>query len=141
MLPFVLLAFIGIHIIRLHITGSSSPTGLRADYDKVPFHPYFSVKDIVGCLFIRGIWALLALGDPWILGDPENFLEADSLVTPVHIKPEWYFLFAYAILRSVPNKLGGVLGLLLSVTILYVLVLTPPRQLRMANDPFLKILF
>ena len=140
-LPFLLLALVVIHIFSLHITGSSSPLGVPCDLDKVPFHPYFSSKDMVGWLIAASAWLGLSLARPWILGDPENFLEANPLVTPVHIKPEWYFLFVYAILRSVPNKLGGVLGLAGSVLVAYALALTPPRELSIRNHPALKVVF
>jgi ubiquinol-cytochrome c reductase cytochrome b subunit len=90
---------------------------------------------------IFGGLVILSLKDPWLLGDPENFLPADPLVTPVHIKPEWYFLFAYAILRSIPNKLGGVVALVLSIAILYTLPLTKPKNIRLYNKPLAKLVF
>lgn len=96
----------------------------------MPFHPYFSYKDLIGFIVITSLLTLTALLAPWALGDPENFIPANPLVTPVHIQPEWYFLFAYAILRSIPNKLGGVLALAGSVLILFVLPLTPKRKFR-----------
>ena len=89
--------------------------------DKVTFHPYFSYKDLLGINIIFLILMYVCLQEPWRLGDPENFIPANPLVTPVHIQPEWYFLFAYAILRSIPNKLGGVVALAMAVIILYVL--------------------
>ena len=121
--PFVLLALVLIHLISLHETGSSNPLGVNSNYDKLPFYPYFAVKDLVGWVVFFGALLLLRLQAPWLLGDSENFIPANSLVTPVHIKPEWYFLFAYAILRSVPNKLGGVIGLVMSLGIFYFLPL------------------
>ena len=136
--PFILLVIVMAHLFALHITGSSSPVGVISDFDKVPFHPYFSYKDIVGVLVLLTFLILLVLHHPWLLGDPENFLEANPLITPIHIMPEWYFLIAYAILRSIPNKLGGVIGLVLSVIILWVLLLTPPRVISFSNSPFLK---
>lgn len=110
-----------VHLLFLHQTGSGNPLGLQRDVDKLPFHPYFTVKDLVGFLFILAFLILLSLIDPYLLGDAENFNPANPLVTPVHIQPEWYFLFAYAILRSIPNKLGGVIALLLSILILAVI--------------------
>nr|YP_010446957.1 cytochrome b [Chyliza bambusae]UTM10322.1 cytochrome b [Chyliza bambusae] len=120
-LPFIVLAMTLIHLMFLHQTGSNNPTGLNSNIDKIPFHPYFTFKDIVG--FIVMIMALitLTLMNPYLLGDPDNFIPANPLVTPVHIQPEWYFLFAYAILRSIPNKLGGVIALVLSIAILMIL--------------------
>lgn len=123
-LPFIVLALVIIHLLFLHQTGSNNPLGLNSNIDKIPFHPYFIYKDIVG--FIIFIWILI--GFIWkfnyLLIDPENFIPANPLVTPVHIQPEWYFLFAYAILRSIPNKLGGVIALVLSIAILITLPFT-----------------
>jgi len=95
--------------------------GLNRNIDKIPFHPYFTFKDIVGFIIIGLLLIILTLINPYLLGDPDNFIPANPLVTPVHIQPEWYFLFAYAILRSIPNKLGGVIALVLSIAILFIL--------------------
>jgi len=118
LLPFIVAAITIIHLLFLHQTGSNNPLGINSNPDKIPFHPYFSFKDIVGFIVLLIILTLLTLIDPNLLGDPDNFTPANPLVTPVHIQPEWYFLFAYAILRSIPNKLGGVLALLISIAIL-----------------------
>nr|YP_009126999.1 cytochrome b [Phormia regina]AFZ41157.1 cytochrome b [Phormia regina]AMH85420.1 cytochrome b [Phormia regina]AMH85524.1 cytochrome b [Protophormia terraenovae] len=120
-LPFIVLAATLIHILFLHETGSNNPMGLNSNIDKIPFHPYFTYKDIVGFIVMTMILILLVLINPYLLGDPDNFIPANPLVTPVHIQPEWYFLFAYAILRSIPNKLGGVIALVLSIAILAIL--------------------
>lgn len=120
-LPFIVLAATLIHILFLHETGSNNPIGLNSNIDKIPFHPYFTYKDIIGFIVITIILILLVLINPYLLGDPDNFIPANPLVTPVHIQPEWYFLFAYAILRSIPNKLGGVIALVLSIAILAIL--------------------
>nr|AMH85433.1 cytochrome b [Boettcheria bisetosa] len=120
-LPFIVLAMTMIHILFLHETGSSNPMGLNSNIDKIPFHPYFTFKDIVGFIVMTMILILLVLINPYLLGDPDNFIPANPLVTPIHIQPEWYFLFAYAILRSIPNKLGGVIALVLSIAILAIL--------------------
>nr|YP_009685542.1 cytochrome b [Nothobranchius nubaensis]QDX07404.1 cytochrome b [Nothobranchius nubaensis] len=122
LLPFIILAMTAIHLIFLHETGSNNPTGVTTDPDKITFHPYFSYKDIFGFTIMLMLMVSLSLFAPNLLGDPENFTPANPLVTPPHIKPEWYFLFAYAILRSIPNKLGGVIALLSSILIL---LLTP----------------
>nr|ABY80812.1 cytochrome b [Lepidophyma flavimaculatum]ABY80813.1 cytochrome b [Lepidophyma flavimaculatum] len=122
-LPFVVIAMAALHLLFLHETGSNNPTGLNSNSDKIPFHPFFSYKDLLGALMISLLLLLLALFFPYLLTDPENFTPANPLVTPPHIKPEWYFLFAYAILRSIPNKLGGVLALLFSILILMLLPL------------------
>nr|YP_009650363.1 cytochrome b [Bactrocera biguttula]QCF39409.1 cytochrome b [Bactrocera biguttula] len=120
-LPFIVLAMTLIHLLFLHQTGSNNPIGLNSNIDKIPFHPYFSYKDIVGFVIMVMALLLLTLINPYLLGDPDNFIPANPLVTPVHIQPEWYFLFAYAILRSIPNKLGGVIALVLSIAILAIL--------------------
>nr|YP_010693176.1 cytochrome b [Zeugodacus hochii]WCB98422.1 cytochrome b [Zeugodacus hochii]WGU20023.1 cytochrome b [Zeugodacus hochii] len=120
-LPFIVLAMTLIHLLFLHQTGSNNPIGLNSNIDKIPFHPYFSFKDIVGFIMMIMALLLLTLINPYLLGDPDNFIPANPLVTPVHIQPEWYFLFAYAILRSIPNKLGGVIALVLSIAILAIL--------------------
>nr|ACC77674.1 cytochrome b [Copeoglossum nigropunctatum] len=117
-LPFIIMGASMIHLLFLHETGSNNPTGLNSNTDKIPFHPYFSYKDMLGAALMLMLLLTLALFSPNLLGDPENFTPANPLVTPPHIKPEWYFLFAYAILRSIPNKLGGVLALLFSILIL-----------------------
>ncbi|YP_008578250.1 cytochrome b (mitochondrion) [Carcharodon carcharias] len=118
LLPFLITALMIIHILFLHETGSNNPMGLNSDMDKISFHPYFIYKDALGFLSLLILLGILALFLPNLLGDAENFIPANPLVTPPHIKPEWYFLFAYAILRSIPNKLGGVLALLFSILIL-----------------------
>jgi len=127
--PFVIAALSVIHLLFLHQTGSNNPTGLDRNLDKTPFHTYYSTKDIVGFLVLIGILLYLALTSPKALTDPENFTPANSLVTPVHIQPEWYFLFAYAILRSIPNKLGGVIALAASIMILFILPLIHTSKL------------
>nr|WAM65144.1 cytochrome b [Haliotis varia] len=123
LVPFVIAGMSVLHLLFLHETGSNNPLGLNSDGDKVPFHFYHTVKDLVGFLVLLFFLMLLVFFDPFLLGDPENFIPANPLVTPVHIQPEWYFLFAYAILRSIPNKLGGVVALAMSVVILFVVPL------------------
>nr|YP_007625522.1 cytochrome b [Ctenomys sociabilis]ABW05949.1 cytochrome b [Ctenomys sociabilis]ADK72570.1 cytochrome b [Ctenomys sociabilis]ADM94244.1 cytochrome b [Ctenomys sociabilis] len=117
-LPFIISAMVMIHLLFLHETGSNNPSGMNSDSDKIPFHPYHTVKDILGVLFMMITLMSLVMFMPDLLGDPDNYTPANPLNTPPHIKPEWYFLFAYAILRSIPNKLGGVLALIFSILIL-----------------------
>lgn len=124
MFPFIICAFSFLHILFLHETGSRNPLGLNSDREKVSFHSYYSIKDLFGYVFVLFGFLMLVFVSPFLLGDPENFVPANPLVTPVHIQPEWYFLFAYAILRSIPNKLGGVIGLVMSLLILFILPLT-----------------
>nr|QTA93997.1 cytochrome b [Eupristina koningsbergeri] len=116
--PFIILMMVIIHLTFLHEVGSSNPMGINSNYYKIPFNPYYSIKDIIGFIIMLSMLMLICLLNPYILSDPENFNKANSMVTPVHIQPEWYFLFAYAILRSIPNKLGGVIALLMSILIL-----------------------
>nr|AGB14105.1 cytochrome b [Pelophylax plancyi] len=129
-LPFIIAAASMIHLLFLHQTGSSNPTGLNSNLDKVSFHPYFSYKDLLGFVIMLGALASLSTFAPNLLGDPDNSTPANPLVTPPHIKPEWYFLFAYAILRSIPNKLGGVLALLLSIMVLFLMPIIHTSKLR-----------
>nr|QOE76364.1 cytochrome b [Stenocephalemys albocaudata] len=117
-LPFIITALVIVHLLFLHETGSNNPTGLNSDSDKIPFHPYYTIKDILGVILMFTLLVILVLFFPDLLGDPDNYTPANPLNTPPHIKPEWYFLFAYAILRSIPNKLGGVLALVLSILVL-----------------------
>nr|YP_337847.1 cytochrome b [Gonodactylus chiragra]ABA18059.1 cytochrome b [Gonodactylus chiragra] len=128
--PFIVAAATMVHILFLHQTGSSNPLGLVSNIDKVPFHPYFTFKDIVGFVFMLMALILLSLFDPYLLGDPENFIPANPMSTPLHIQPEWYFLFAYAILRSIPNKLGGVIALVASIAILFIMPFTQKANFR-----------
>nr|QHE65384.1 cytochrome b [Ledra auditura] len=121
MFPFLILMMSLIHLFFLHLTGSNNPIGLNSNFDKIPFHPYFSIKDFYGFSLILFFFFFVNLYVPYFLSDPDNFIPANPMVTPVHIQPEWYFLFAYAILRSVPNKLGGVISLFLSILILLIL--------------------
>jgi len=129
-LPFIIAAITIIHLLFLHQTGSNNPLGINSNIDKIPFHPYFSFKDIVGFIIIIIGLVILTLTNPYLLGDPDNFIPANPLVTPVHIQPEWYFLFAYAILRSIPNKLGGVIALVLAIAILLILPFTHTSKFR-----------
>nr|YP_010944849.1 cytochrome b [Japanagallia curvipenis]WMC21061.1 cytochrome b [Japanagallia curvipenis] len=121
MLPFLISAMTIIHLMFLHETGSNNPIGINSNVDKIPFHPYFSIKDIMGFMMVITILVSMNLMEPYMLADPDNFTPANPMITPIHIQPEWYFLFAYAILRSVPNKLGGVLALFISILILIIL--------------------
>nr|ALO77568.1 cytochrome b [Lamiinae sp. GENSP02] len=140
--PFIVSALVMIHLLFLHQTGSNNPLGLNSNIDKISFHPYFSLKDIAGLLIMLMILLILNLATPYLLGDPDNFTPANPLVTPIHIQPEWYFLFAYAILRSIPNKLGGVIALVLSIAILYFLPFLN-KSIMLSNNfyPLNKFLF
>nr|YP_009379704.1 cytochrome b [Protegira songi]ARQ82100.1 cytochrome b [Protegira songi] len=130
LLPFIILMMTMIHLLFLHQTGSNNPLGLNSNLDKIPFHPFFTFKDLIGFIFMLFLLTILTLTNPYLLGDPDNFIPANPLVTPVHIQPEWYFLFAYAILRSIPNKLGGVIALVMSILILIILPFTFNKKIQ-----------
>nr|YP_010872873.1 cytochrome b [Pheidole smythiesii]WGV34060.1 cytochrome b [Pheidole smythiesii] len=122
-LPFIILMLVIIHLYFLHSTGSNNPLGVNSNLNKIPFHIYFSYKDLLGFIMLTFSLTIITLQYPYIFSDPDNFIPANPMITPIHIQPEWYFLFAYAILRSIPNKLGGVIALLMSIIILYTLPL------------------
>nr|YP_009924719.1 cytochrome b [Araschnia levana]QNH68856.1 cytochrome b [Araschnia levana] len=128
--PFIILMMTMIHLLFLHQTGSNNPLGINSNLDKIPFHPFFSFKDLIGFIILILMLTLLSLINPYLLGDPDNFIPANPLVTPIHIQPEWYFLFAYAILRSIPNKLGGVIALIMSILILIILPFTFNKKIQ-----------
>nr|AGT27886.1 cytochrome b [Noctilio albiventris] len=142
LLPFIIAALAMVHLLFLHETGSNNPTGIPSDTDMIPFHPYHTIKDILGLMLMLSVLSALVLFSPDLLGDPDNYTPANPLNTPPHIKPEWYFLFAYAILRSIPNKLGGVLALVLSILILAVIpFLHTSKQRSMMFRPLSQCLF
>jgi len=141
-LPFILCVIIIFHLIFLHEKGSSNPLGLINKVDKIRFHPYFTIKDIFGFIIIILFFFFINIKTPFIFNDPENFMPANPIVTPPHIQPEWYFLFAYAILRSIPNKLGGVVALFLSIVIITTLPFTSNLKFKSSSIyPIKKILF
>nr|YP_007475053.1 cytochrome b [Haemaphysalis inermis]AFU55302.1 cytochrome b [Haemaphysalis inermis] len=129
LLPFILTFLVLIHILLIHEKGSSNPLGLTLNLDKISFHPYFTIKDILGFSIALMIFSIFVLQYPYLLMDAENFNMANPMITPPHIQPEWYFLFAYAILRSIPNKLGGVVALVLSILIVISFTFTMSNKL------------
>nr|ACI41907.1 cytochrome b [Scotophilus kuhlii] len=142
LLPFIITALVMIHLLFLHETGSNNPTGIPSNMDMVPFHPYHTIKDTLGLLIMVTALLTLVLFFPDLLGDPDNYMPANPLNTPPHIKPEWYFLFAYAILRSIPNKLGGVLALVMSILVLLIIpFLHTSNQRSMMFRPLSQCLF
>nr|AGZ84725.1 cytochrome b [Eulemur mongoz] len=141
-LPFIIVALVLVHLLFLHETGSNNPLGTSSDSDKIPFHPYYTIKDLLGLLLLILLMMTLVLFSPDLLRDPDNYTPANPLNTPPHIKPEWYFLFAYAILRSIPNKLGGVLALIFSILILAIIpILHTAKQRSMLFRPLSQCLF
>lgn len=119
LLPFVVRALVVFHLFFLHQYGRRNPLGVSSNTNKVSFHYYYSVKDLYVFMVFIFIFLFVTLNYGYNLIDAENWIPANPLVTPTHIQPEWYFLFAYAILRSIPNKLGGVLGLVAAVRVLF----------------------
>jgi ubiquinol-cytochrome c reductase cytochrome b subunit len=131
LLPFVLLGLVMLHIAALHQEGSSNPLGLHGkDIDKVDFYPYFYVKDLFGFICFTVFFSYFLFFNPNVLGHPDNYIAANPMVTPAHIVPEWYFLPYYAILRSIPDKLGGVIAMGLSLVTLALLPLVNTSNVR-----------
>jgi ubiquinol-cytochrome c reductase cytochrome b subunit len=131
LLPFVLLGLVLLHIAALHQEGSSNPLGLHGrDIDKIDFYPYFYVKDLFGFMVFTVFFSYFLFFDPNVLGHPDNYIAANPMVTPAHIVPEWYFLPYYAILRSIPDKLGGVIAMGASLVSLALLPLVNTSNVR-----------
>nr|QVX31176.1 cytochrome b [Gesiella jameensis] len=130
LIPFIMLSTSLLHLLFLHQTGSNNPLGLISNKNKIPFHFYFSTKDFFGFMLLFISLMFIVLFTPNIFGDPENFLPANPLITPTHIKPEWYFLWAYAILRSIPNKLGGVITMFAAMLIFFLIPLMYNQKYR-----------
>nr|AYP72631.1 cytochrome b [Hippopus hippopus] len=125
LLPFVMVFVVILHLVCLHEHGSGNPLGVSSDLDCIPFHPYYSSKDLFGILLMIWVTLGICLIAPDAFGNCQNFIKADPMKTPIHIQPEWYFLFAYTILRSIPHKAGGAFALVCSVLVLYFLPLSP----------------
>jgi len=141
-LPFIVIILTSIHLFFLHFTGSNNPLGINRNINKISFNPYFSIKDIIRFIFLLICLIYIISFQPFLLGDRDNFILANPLVTPEHIQPEWYFLFAYAILRSIPRKLGGVIALLISILILIFIPFLNNRKIKRNQFyPFRKIFF
>lgn len=123
LIPFLIVGVVLIHLIALHRFGSSNPTGvnIKSDKDTIPFHPYYTIKDVLGISAYLIVFFGIVFYAPNYLGHPDNYIEADPFVTPNHIVPEWYFLPFYAILRSIPNKLAGVCAMFGSILIWFLL--------------------
>jgi len=121
LLPFVVIGIVFLHLTLLHLRGSTNPIGITATKDRIDFHPYFFIKDAVS-LFLGGIlYIFLIFYFPNALGHSDNYIMANPLVTPTHIVPEWYSLPFYAILRAIPNKIGGVIAMLSAILVLFIL--------------------
>ena len=121
MLPFVVVSIILLHLTTLHVKGSTNPLGTKSAIDHIDFYPYYFIKDAIGLSSIVIVYCGIVYYFPNLLAHSDNYIKANSLVTPTHIVPEWYFLPFYAILRACPNKLGGVVAMLLAILILFTL--------------------
>ncbi|WP_160121558.1 cytochrome b [Rhodovarius lipocyclicus] len=144
LLPFVIFGVVFLHVAALHITGSNNPLGIepKGPQDTIPFHPYYTTKDTVGIIVYLMVFAVLVFYAPNYLGHPDNYIPANPLSTPAHIVPEWYFLPFYAILRAVPDKLGGVLLMFGSILVLFVLPWLDTSKVRsMKFRPVARIFF
>lgn len=142
LLPFTILGAMFIHIIILHQDGSNNPLGIPGNVDKVRFYPYFIIKDLFSWIVIFIIYFYFVFFAPNFLGHTDNYIEANAMITPAHIVPEWYFLPFYAILRSVPHKLGGVIAMFAALLILFLLPYLNFSEIRSASfRPLYKIIF
>jgi ubiquinol-cytochrome c reductase cytochrome b subunit len=121
LLPFIIAGLTIIHLSLLHKDGSNNPLGINTNVETISFYPYFYVKDLFSFFFLLFFFSLFVFFSPNVLGHPDNYTLANSLVTPPHIVPEWYFLPFYAILRSIPSKLGGVVAMISAILILILL--------------------
>ncbi|MFP3943866.1 MAG: cytochrome b [Alphaproteobacteria bacterium] len=144
LLPFVLLGVVMLHIWALHVPGNNNPLGIdpKSGKDMVPFHPYYTTKDAFALVVFLLLFGWFVFFQPNALGHPDNYIPADPLVTPSHIVPEWYFLPFYAILRSIPDKLGGVVAMFGAVLILFAVPWLDRAKVRsMRFRPLLRLFF
>ena len=142
--PFLIVGVVILHIVALHTHGSNNPLGIdrKGPQDSIPFHPYYTIKDLFGLSFVLTIFFFIVFFAPDYLGHPDNYIPADPLKTPAHIVPEWYFLPFYAILRAIPDKLGGVLAMISAIFILFLLPWLDTSKVRSATfRPLYKKLF
>nr|YP_010586415.1 cytochrome b [Nyctiophylax orbicularis]UZZ44203.1 cytochrome b [Nyctiophylax orbicularis] len=141
-MPFIMIMMIMIHLIFLHKESSNNPLNINKNIDKIQFNPFFVWKDVMGMLIMIMLFMIFSMKFPFLLNDNDNFIESNPMTTPPHIQPEWYFLFAYAILRSIPNKLGGVISLVMSIMILFIMPMTMNKKILGNNySPLNKIAF
>jgi ubiquinol-cytochrome c reductase cytochrome b/c1 subunit len=135
LLPFVIVAVVALHVVALHVHGSNNPLGIdpKGPQDTVPFHPYYTMKDGFGVVVFLIVYAGFTFFAPDYMGHPDNYIPANPLVTPEHIVPEWYFLPFYAILRAIPDKLGGVLAMFGAIAVLFVLPWLDTSRVRSAT--------
>lgn len=141
-LPFVIAALVLIHLALLHKDGSNNPLGIDSSVDKIPFYPYFFVKDLFSFFVFLFVFCIVVFYYPNALGHPDNYIPADPMQTPPHIVPEWYFLPFYAILRSIPSKLGGVIAMGGSLIVLFFIPFINTSEIRSTTfRPLFKIFY
>ena len=141
-LPFIIAGLILIHLALLHKDGSNNPLGVDSSVDKISFYPYFFVKDLFAFFVFLFIFCIFIFYFPNTLGHPDNYIPADCLQTPSHIVPEWYFLPFYAILRSIPDKLGGVAAMGGSLIVLFIIPFINTSEIRSTTfRPIFKIFY
>ena len=144
LLPFLIVGVVFLHIVALHTHGSNNPLGIdrKGPQDSIPFHPYYTVKDFFGLGIALTIFFSVVFFAPDYMGHPDNYVPADPLKTPSHIVPEWYFLPFYAVLRAIPDKLGGVIAMFSAIFVLFLLPWLDTSKVRSAAfRPIYKILF
>jgi quinol-cytochrome oxidoreductase complex cytochrome b subunit len=144
LMPFVIIGVVVLHIVALHRFGSNNPLGIdvRGKQDSIPFHPYYTIKDMFGLGVFLTLFAAVVFFMPNAMGHADNYIPANPLVTPAHIVPEWYFLPFYAILRAVPDKLMGVLAMFAAIGVLFILPWLDRSPVRSASfRPYFKIFF
>lgn len=129
-MPFIIVGLVIVHIILLHEPGSNNPLGVDGNVDKIPFHPYSTIKDAFGLVLLMLSLGWFIFFEPNVMGHPDNYIPANPLVTPPHIQPEWYFPFVYTILRSIPDKLLGVIAMLCAILVLLVLPFVHTSNIR-----------
>ena len=130
LMPFVIVGLVASHLALLHSEGSNNPLGINSNVELIPFYPYFYVKDLFSFLTLVSLFSFFVFFMPNLLGHSDNYIPANSLSTPAHIVPEWYFLPFYAILRSIPDKLGGVVAMISSILILMLLPILNTSKVR-----------
>jgi quinol-cytochrome oxidoreductase complex cytochrome b subunit len=141
-LPFVIVGAVLIHLILLHEVGSTNPLGITLKTENVPFYPYFYTKDLFGLMVLLFVFFIFVFYYPNTLGHPDNYIEANPMKTPLHIVPEWYFLPFYAILRSIPNKIGGVIAMFASLLVMLTIPFTNSSEIRStAFRPIFKVCY
>jgi quinol-cytochrome oxidoreductase complex cytochrome b subunit len=135
LMPFVIVGLVASHLALLHAEGSNNPLGINSNVELIPFYPYFYVKDLFSFLILVSLFSFFIFFMPNLLGHSDNYIPANSLSTPAHIVPEWYFLPFYAILRSIPDKLGGVVAMISSILILMLLPILNTSKIRSSKLP------